>query len=139
MILPTLTRWNFLWTLFKFGAPMVRFSRVPDFPEKGENCGLELTIKPYLQKSRLVLRLDQPFADGAFNCGHPREQLPSLTINLVRPKFHWVSQLLSQNHSLKNSLFREVNYSQRIKRRRLNSYECFALYCRPTGTWQVLD
>ena len=26
----------FLWTLFKFGAPIVRFGRVPDFPEKGE-------------------------------------------------------------------------------------------------------
>ncbi len=27
----------FLWTLFKFGAPIVRFSRVLDFPRKGEN------------------------------------------------------------------------------------------------------
>ena len=27
----------FLWTLFKFGAPAVRFSRVLDFPRKGEN------------------------------------------------------------------------------------------------------
>ena len=27
----------FLWTLFKFGAPIVRFSRVLDFPRRGEN------------------------------------------------------------------------------------------------------
>ncbi len=32
----------FLWTLLKFGAAIVRFRRVPNFPEKRENWGVKL-------------------------------------------------------------------------------------------------
>ena len=32
----------FLWTLIKFGAPIVRFSRILDLPRKGKSSGLRL-------------------------------------------------------------------------------------------------
>ena len=85
---------------------MIQTAGKHDFPEKGENWGLELggvtsepNILPYFRKSRLVPRLNQPFADGASN---PREQLPSLTINLVRPK---VSLGWFISYARENSLF----------------------------------
>ncbi len=63
MILPYLPDGFFLWTLFKFGAPFVRFSRVLDSPKKEENQDLGLGgVTPEPAFNLILQKVDWSYA-----------------------------------------------------------------------------